>query len=420
MLKIIIISHTFIKEDCQKRWRTLAKDHSDLDITLLTPSEWEFLTGYDMSNRLTCKDFDDDNFHVRSLEIKNNKYLGWISADIKRIIEENSPDIVYHIGGHLQRNMIKLAKMKKNNKAHFKLYSFSMRGPYNNIDWIVKKQNTEKNIIKKIKRFVMIILNKHNLKIFNRYCDAVFCHYPEAVKCFRDEGYRGPIFMQTQVGFDSDLFYPDINKRRIIREKYALGDSFVFASAIRFVEGKGWKEVIQAFPQEGDWKYLLMGAGTKAEIEKIKDMIKKYNFSDKIILTGYINENDMPYYWNAADCAIHFPRTTQSWIETFSLSVVQAMGTNLPVIGSDSGSVPYQIGPDGIIVPEDDIEQLARAINKAMNSKEELKLIANKMYERAVNSFSIKHLNDLFYLTIIELNNNVINEKRFDMTNMID
>ena len=412
-MKIIIINHTFIKEDCWKRWKLLADEHSDLDVTLIAPSEWEFLTGYGLSNRLTCRDYDSGNFHIKAVKINNSRYLGWTSKEIKKIIRNIKPDVVYHIGGHLQRNMIKLARLKKHSRG-FKLYSFSMRGPYNNIDWIKQKQKNEKSIKRKILRSIMIAYDSYNLKIFNRYCDAVFCHYPDAVNCFREEGYKGPIFMQTQVGFDSDLFYPDLKKREIIREKYNLGDSFVFASAIRFVEGKGWREILQALPKDGNWKYLLMGAGENEETQKIQKLIKEQGIEEKVILTGYINEMDMPYYWNAADCAIHFPRTTISWIETFSLAVVQAMGTGLPVIGSSSGSVPYQIGPEGIIVNEDNIEQLKEEIIGIMQAKDREK-IAEKMYYRAINSFSIKHLNDMFYTTIIDLENNKVDEKNLDM-----
>lgn len=42
MLKIIIINHTFQKEQFYKRWKWLSEQHKDLDITLLAPADWEW------------------------------------------------------------------------------------------------------------------------------------------------------------------------------------------------------------------------------------------------------------------------------------------------------------------------------------------------------------------------------------------
>ena len=87
--------------------------------------------------------------------------------------------------------------------------------------------------------------------------------------------------------------------------------------------------------------------------QKIKAEIKENGLQDKIILTGFIETwQDMAKYWNALDCAVHMPLTTPMWEETFSLALVQAMITGLPVIASSSGSVPYQVGDEGIIIKE--------------------------------------------------------------------
>ena len=109
----------------------------------------------------------------------------------------------------------------------------------------------------------------------------------------------------------------------------------------------------------------------------------------------------MKKYWNAVDCAIHVPRTTPWWEETFSLSVVQAMITKKPIIGNTSGSVPYQIGPDAICVKEGDIQELKSKIQWALDNQNGLSEIAEKMYERALQ-FTVQHLNDMFYDTLVE------------------
>jgi glycosyltransferase involved in cell wall biosynthesis len=251
----------------------------------------------------------------------------------------------------------------------------------------------------------------------NRNCDAIFCHYPEAVDCFKREGYNGPIYMQTQVGVNVDNFKPDESLRKDIREKYKLGDSFVFGSATRFTSDKGLSDIIEAMPKNGNWKYLIIGSGLPEEEEVIKKQIIIRGLQDKIILTGYISRSNMPAYWNALDCAIHVPRTSENWVETFSLAVVQAMATGKPIIGNSSGSVPYQIGPDGIIVEEKNIEALNDKISWVIEHPEDAKLIGQKMRNRAINCFSVQHLNEMFYDTIIDIKNGVFDSKKQDMAN---
>ena len=85
---------------------------------------------------------------------------------------------------------------------------------------------------------------KHSLNYFNQNIDAVFCHYPDAFASFRKEGFTGPLYMQTQVGVNEEWFHEDIEARKAIREKYNLGDAFVFGSASRFTTDKGIDDII--------------------------------------------------------------------------------------------------------------------------------------------------------------------------------
>ena len=81
--------------------------------------------------------------------------------------------------------------------------------------------------------------------------------------------------MQTQVGVDPDVFFPNQVAKEKIREKYNIGDAFLFGSASRFHYSKGLIEVIKALPREGNWKYLMMGWGRDDEVERIKEEIKE-------------------------------------------------------------------------------------------------------------------------------------------------
>ena len=401
-MKIIIINHAFQKPEFYKRWKCLADKYTDLDVTLLAPGKWKWWNvksmTYGHTDEIKGTVIEEERFRVHLIDTKN-VIMGEYRSE--RMIEEIvaiKPDIVYFIGGYTAAPLMQIIDAKR--KYHLddmKIIAFTMRGHTPTIS--VKKE--EPGVRKYINYIGKIIILGPRYKKFEKYCDAVFCHYPDARDAFIKEGYKKPIYMQTQVGVDPDVFYPDQEARKRIREKYNIGDAYLFGSASRFHYSKGVAETIRALPKEGNWKYLIMGWGCHEEVEALKKETADRGFGDKIIFTGYIdNWKDMAEHWNALDCAIHFPITTSKWEETFSLALVQAMITGLPVLGSSSGSVPYQIGKEGIVIPEKDTEKLHEQMLRMMNHPEEGKEIGAKMRERALNCFSIYHLNDLFYETI--------------------
>lgn len=417
MIKIVIINHTFQKEQFYKRWKWLSDKHEDLDVTLLAPANWEWgkektLT-YGHIDNLKGNVVDESRFRIHLIDTKRDWMGEWSSVLLEKEIISIRPDVVYFIGGHTARPLMQILDLRK--KKHYddmKVMAFSMRGHTPTIDF----KKSDSGLKKYVNTLGKLIVLGPRLKKCNKYCDAIFCHYPAAVKAFRDEGYTKPIYMQTQVGVDPDIFGPNEASRQKVREKYNLGDAFVFGSASRFHYSKGLSEIIQALPQGGNWKYLMMGLGREDEVATIKKQIHDRGLEDKIILTGFIdNWTDMAEHWNALDCAVHTPLTTLRWEETFSLALVQAMITGLPVIGSSSGSVPYQIGPDGIIVEEGNLNAMREQMLRIMNSAEDRKQIGNAMRKRALNCFSIYHLDELFYLTLKDIVNGVYDEEKTDM-----
>ncbi len=418
MVKLLLINESFANPIFYRRWELLAQDHKDWDITLLAPKKEEIKakTGsFGRNITIQGKMVEEDNFHIRLFQKKQIPFMGWISTDFKRVMLELRPEVIYNIGSHNQTSLFQLIWLRNKYLPNSKLLSFSMRGPNYNISHFKERC---KPFSKYVKRRLYYIYAKLGLSYFNKNVDAVFCHYPEALNCFREEGFNGPIYMQTQVGVNPELFHEDSESRKEIRKRYSISDdTYVFGSATRFTPDKGLYEIINALPIDGNWKYMMMGSGVKEEEYRIKELIKKRGLEEKIILPGFIQLEEMPKYWNAIDCMLHVPNSMFSWVETFSIALVQGMITGKPVIGSNSGSVPYQIGPKGIIVSEGNVDILKDKIQWVLSHKNEAKAIGFRMQERAQKCFSIIHLNDIFYDTIMEdVLYGKYDENKIDMT----
>jgi glycosyltransferase involved in cell wall biosynthesis len=396
---IAIINHSFQINYFSRRWELFAEAHPNVDVTLVAPREYEWYSDkkytYNGGVKRTAQEIEKGNFHRRLI---NMSKTGWESDDYKPLFDEIKPNVVYLIGTGVSA-LYQLLKLRDKYYPQMKIINFSMRGPAQNLRIDIKNCD----LLHKIWRLIQYFKEKKRLKYYNKHLDAVFCHYPDAVDCYRNEGYKGPIYMQTQVGVNPEWFHPDENARKEIRQKYNISDdTYLFGSASRFSPSKGLLDIVNALPLEGDWKFLMMGTGSEDEVNNLKLLINARGLEEKVILPGMIDWYEIAKYWNAVDCAVHVPRTTPEWVETFSLAAVQPQATKKPVIGNTSGSVPYQIGFKEMIVEEGEIEALHDKIEWVLNHKKEAADFGKQMYNRTINSFSIHHLNDMFYDTLVE------------------
>lgn len=416
-MKIVIINHTFQIPRFYKRWMLLAKKQRDWDITLIAPQEYKWdISGsmiFGNDTILSGEGVDNENFHIIPVQIKHNGIIGWTSNQMVNEILKIQPHIIYHIGAHNQPSLFQCLRLKKQLKDT-KVIAFSMRGP--TMDLHLPTMARSGSLKGYLIRLISYPLRKLSLYYFNSNCDAVLCHYPDALKCFQNEGFKKPIYISTQVGVDTDVFFPNNNYRNEIREKYNLGCSFVFGCAARFIPDKGLIDIIDALPKDGDWKCLLMGKGSDDFTCALNKRITERGLANKVILTGYVDAENMPKYWNAIDCAIHVPLTTLHWQETFSLAIVQAMACGKAVVGNTSGSVPYQVGKDGIIVPEGNIEELSSRLKWAISNPDIIREIGSKELKRVASSFSILHLNNHFIKIINDLMSGTYSNNLIDMS----
>ncbi len=105
--------------------------------------------------------------------------------------------------------------------------------------------------------------------------------------------------------------------------------------------------------------YLVLGGGTWKKFEKEFDKtIGKFDKS-KIILKGYIKDEDLPELYSNALMFIY-----PSLYEGFGLPVLEAMQCGCPVITSNVSSLPEVIGNTGIQINPKDDEELIEAYHK--------------------------------------------------------
>lgn len=333
--KIAIISHALVVPVNQNRWKRLAQD-KNYEVHLLVPRHWE-QTWFAEKVVYETEEVHEGNFHVYPLPTTSVKSWGryfFVSLDAKFL--KIKPDLIYII--HEERIWIhhQIYLYKKFFAPNAKVIFFSMnargvpdRRFYHHWMWNNIKKNT----------------------------DAALVHYPGCLDSLRSGRYKKPIYLQTQIGVDDALFKPNSTIREQYREKLGFENKFVIGYTGRLTVDKGVDDLLSIFPLDGiDWALLLVGNGNMRQ--EIEVLIKEKDWKGKVHITGFVDQAEVPNYMNAMDCFVLGSKTMPHWIDTFPLVTVQAQAVGLPVVASDSASLPWQLADTALFFREGDRKEL--------------------------------------------------------------
>ena len=131
-------------------------------------------------------------------------------------------------------------------------------------------------------------------------------------------------------------------------------------------------------------EYILKIAGDGELRPQIEELIEHLGLKNNVTLLG--RRNDIPQLMQEADFFI-----LPSAYEGFGLVVAEAMACGAFVIATNSGGVAEVMGDTGLLVPPQDSEALAKAIEKAV-SKTPLEIQENnlKARQRVEELFSLE------------------------------
>lgn len=93
-----------------------------------------------------------------------------------------------------------------------------------------------------------------------------------------------------------------------------------------------------------------------------------------------VAHRDMGGWYARMDMLVLPSLTTPTWSEQFGRVLVEALSCGTPVIGSDSGEIPWVIGQTqgGLVCREGDVEDLAHAVGRLAADSEERRRLAER------------------------------------------
>ena len=171
-----------------------------------------------------------------------------------------------------------------------------------------------------------------------------------------------------------------VDEKREIRKKLNIPYKHVIVSVGSFIYRKGFDVLINAagyFP-ENTGVYIIGGKVTE-EYKKLLSATKQNN----IHFLEYLEHDLLNKYYSSADL-FAFPTRQDVW----GLAVNEAMANGLPVITTTScvaGLEMIENEKNGILIPKDNVELLAKSINNVLNNsklKEQMSMESLKTAKR--------------------------------------
>ena len=219
-------------------------------------------------------------------------------------------------------------------------------------------------------------------------------------------GYADKSSTIIPVGVDVESFYPDKAIGLAVRKKLGWTDSTacpVIGFLGRFVPEKGISLIMRILDQlNSPWRALFVGGGP------METELKRWGAQkgDRVrVITG-VPHDLVNGYLNAMDVMLAPSQTTPRWKEQFGRMIIEAFAAGVPVIGSDSGEIPYVIRDSGMVVGENDEDGWVRELTELLESPSRRLELRDRSIQRAHKEFTWrvvaeKHLH--FFKRIIDM-----------------
>jgi glycosyltransferase involved in cell wall biosynthesis len=162
---------------------------------------------------------------------------------------------------------------------------------------------------------------------------------------------------------------------------------FTVGYAGRLIQSKGLSDLLEAVRRlQAPVEMLLIGNGElKAQLEGQPIP------GSRVRVVDGLTHDDMPAGYAQLDVLVLPSRTTPTWKEQFGRVIVEALWCGVPVVGSDSGEIPWLIGltEGGLTFPEGDIQALVEQLEKLRSEPALRRALADRGRQTVKRLFSV-------------------------------
>jgi glycosyltransferase involved in cell wall biosynthesis len=199
----------------------------------------------------------------------------------------------------------------------------------------------------------------------------------------RAKGYRAPATV-LPLGVDPAIYRPHPDSAALASRLREGSEDLLIGYLGRLTEEKGLRTLLHALAElhPVSWRLVVVGSGDYES--EFVEIARRLGLESRISLVGFVPHPQAPRYLSAFDILVLPSESRPNWKEQFGRVVVEALACGTPVVGSDSGEIPYVIDATGggAVFREGDPSDLARAILQLAKSPEERRrmVVAGQSY----------------------------------------
>jgi glycosyltransferase involved in cell wall biosynthesis len=199
--------------------------------------------------------------------------------------------------------------------------------------------------------------------------------------------YRARPCAAIPLGVDVDAFRPDPALRAEARRR--LGWSEAGAPVVgylgRLVPEKGVSLVMNALDAtRSPWRALFVGGGPMES--EVRAWAAKHG--DRVRFVPAVTHDEVPLHLNAMDALCAPSQTTPRWREQVGRMIIEGFACGVPVLGSDSGEIPFTLGDAGVLLPERDESAWVAALDTLLDSGAKRRELSERGRQRALSEFA--------------------------------
>ncbi len=310
--------------------------------------------------------------------LRHGDAIGNHTLEIQRILQRWGHSS-YIFADDIHDDMRPFAKSYKKLKGRalkdaILIYHFSVGSPVSdfvrslsNRKILVYHNITPGSFLRGYDEYIREVLDRgrDELKLFVDLCDLALGDSEFNRLELEELGFRNTGVLPIILDFEKYSHAPDPTVMRRYQDDYK---NIIFVG--RIVPNKRQEDIIQAFALYKRYinpksRLFLIGLGGIERYDfMLEEFIRQLPIED-VFLTSNVSDNELAAYFKAADLLL-----CMSEHEGFSVPIVEAMHTGIPVLAYNSSSIPYTLGKAGVLINEKRYEEIAEMIDMLMENQE--------------------------------------------------
>lgn len=224
--------------------------------------------------------------------------------------------------------------------------------------------------------------------------DLFIARTPRTAKALQLEGVSKERVVVQPFGVDTAQF-SDIAPRQDLRLSWKATDrDVVFVYLGRLLPEKGLIPLLCALATariDTDRARLAI-VGSGGTEPQLRRAVSALGLNDIVTFTPWVATEDVPSVLASADVLAMPSLPTPYWEEQLGYVLIEAMAAGLPILSTQSGSMPFVVADAGLLVKPYDVEGLARGMHDLVSDRQLRSTLGDLGRRRARSDFDLSQV----------------------------